>query len=160
MFFRQCPDRRPQRLLALVLARLTAAENRLLAGIGLHPAGVAHLAALVVARRVERQGVEPGAKTAGAAKAADGRTEPHADILGDIFRIRRIARPAPGDGMDKIIVPLDQLAERPSVSRHCFFDEFRVQWRARSHLFQTLDVARRQILGVAVKKIVAVSKKN
>lgn len=41
----------------------------------------------MVAGGVERQGVEPCPETAGAAEAADGRTQLDADLLGDVIRI-------------------------------------------------------------------------
>jgi len=85
----------------------------------------------MVAHHVQRQRVEPGSKPARAVKPADRGPELDADILGNVFRIRRVPAPAPGDSVDEIIVGLDEPCEGISVSGSGLLDQLRVQFPTR-----------------------------
>ena len=94
---------------------LAARDQRMHAigfGLGRFAGGLAHH----VARRVQRQRVEPGGERAAAAIVADRPAEPGADFLRDVFGIGLAAAPAPGDAIDEIIVPFDQRAEGRPVA--------------------------------------------
>lgn len=85
------------------------------------------LAPLMVARGVQGQRIEPGAKSASTAKRPDRLAELEAHRLRDILSITGITRPTPGNRVDKIIVLFDEQAEGVSIALLRPLDKILVQ---------------------------------
>ena len=115
-----------------------------------------------VARRVERHRVEPGGEGAAAAIGADRPAEPDADVLRDVFGVGAVARPAPGDAIDEVVVPLDQPAESIPVAVARPPDQIRIGgWLvspASSPSFAYETMALRRSLGAANFFLAAIGK--
>ena len=69
-----------------------------------------------VPRRIERHGVEPGGEGAAAAIGADRPAEPTQTSCAMSSASARLPAPAPGDAIDKVVVPFDQPAESIPVA--------------------------------------------
>src|SRR5690606_1827117 len=137
-------------VLIVVLAG-TALQHRLLTQIGriapFGPPALAHL----VARRIERHGIEPGTEPARALEAADGACQAYAHLLRHVLGILPVAAPSPGDGMDEIIAAFDQRGECLPVSQSRLLDEFCFHGSIPIACTNPYDVRRMAILGWRVR---------
>lgn len=131
LFVGQAANRSPKPLSAIVLFRRDMAEKDRVVGNPVLVSPPPGKLALMVTHTIERERIKPGAKGRLAAERADRLTQPYADFLRDIFRIRLRAAPAPRHGVDKIVMRLDERTESAPVAITSSLNQFRAQFRVR-----------------------------